>query len=102
MRGCGGTGYPHKGIVHSRVSKARPGAPHLVVSLLPKDPCHPLHSCVPPVTSFERRSPARRAVRTFSVACSNRLKSKGEGHLTRINDILTNQMEAERLAGLGK
>jgi hypothetical protein len=23
-------------------------------------------------------------------------KSKGEGHLTRINDILTNLMEAER------
>ena len=30
------------------------------------------------------------------------LKSKGEGHLTRINDILTNLMEAERRAGLGK
>ena len=26
------------------------------------------------------------------------LKSKGEGHLTRINDILTNLMEAERQA----
>jgi len=26
----------------------------------------------------------------------NWLKSKGEGHLTRINDILTNLMEAER------
>ena len=26
------------------------------------------------------------------------LKSKGEGHLTRINDILTNLMEAERSA----
>lgn len=26
------------------------------------------------------------------------LKSKGEGHLTRINDILTNLMEAERTA----
>jgi uncharacterized protein (DUF4415 family) len=24
------------------------------------------------------------------------LKSKGQGHLTRINDILTNLMEAER------
>jgi uncharacterized protein (DUF4415 family) len=24
------------------------------------------------------------------------LRSKGEGHLTRINDILTNLMEAER------
>ena len=28
------------------------------------------------------------------------LKSKGEGHLTRINDILTNLMEAEQRAGL--
>jgi uncharacterized protein (DUF4415 family) len=27
------------------------------------------------------------------------LKSKGEGHLTRINDILTNLMEAERKTG---
>jgi uncharacterized protein (DUF4415 family) len=27
------------------------------------------------------------------------LKSKGEGHLTRINDILTNVMEAERRTG---
>jgi uncharacterized protein (DUF4415 family) len=27
------------------------------------------------------------------------LKSKGEGHLTRINDILTNLMLAERRAG---
>jgi uncharacterized protein (DUF4415 family) len=27
------------------------------------------------------------------------LKSKGEGHLTRINDILLNLMEAERAAG---
>jgi uncharacterized protein (DUF4415 family) len=27
------------------------------------------------------------------------LKSKGEGHLTRINDILTNLMEAERRTG---
>jgi uncharacterized protein (DUF4415 family) len=27
------------------------------------------------------------------------LKSKGGGHLTRINDILTNLMEAERKAG---
>ena len=29
------------------------------------------------------------------------LKSKGEGHLTRINDILTNLMEAERPAQPG-
>jgi uncharacterized protein (DUF4415 family) len=28
----------------------------------------------------------------------NWLKAKGEGHLTRINDILTNLMEAERRA----
>ena len=30
------------------------------------------------------------------------LRSKGEGHLTRINDILTNLMEAERRMGSGK
>lgn len=30
------------------------------------------------------------------------LKSKGEGHLTRINDILTNLMEAERRIGSGR
>ena len=30
------------------------------------------------------------------------LKSKGEGHLTRINDILMNLMEAERRAASGK
>ena len=30
------------------------------------------------------------------------LRSKGEGHLTRINDILMNLMEAERRAGLTK
>jgi len=30
------------------------------------------------------------------------LKSKGEGHLTRINDILTNLMEAERRTGPGR
>jgi uncharacterized protein (DUF4415 family) len=30
------------------------------------------------------------------------LKSKGQGHLTRINDILTNLMEAERRAGSGR
>jgi uncharacterized protein (DUF4415 family) len=29
----------------------------------------------------------------------NWLKSKGEGHLTRINDILANLMEAERATG---
>jgi uncharacterized protein (DUF4415 family) len=29
------------------------------------------------------------------------LKSKGEGHLTRINDILANVMEAERRSGSG-
>jgi uncharacterized protein (DUF4415 family) len=28
----------------------------------------------------------------------NWLKSKGKGHLTRINDILTNLMEAEQAA----
>jgi uncharacterized protein (DUF4415 family) len=30
------------------------------------------------------------------------LRSKGEGHLTRINDILTNLMEAERKSGTGR
>jgi uncharacterized protein (DUF4415 family) len=30
------------------------------------------------------------------------LPAKGEGHLTRINDILANLMEAERLAGSRK
>jgi uncharacterized protein (DUF4415 family) len=30
------------------------------------------------------------------------LPSKGEGHLTRINDILANLMEAERRTGSGK
>jgi uncharacterized protein (DUF4415 family) len=30
------------------------------------------------------------------------LKSKGEGHLTRINDILTNLMEAERRTEPGR
>jgi uncharacterized protein (DUF4415 family) len=30
------------------------------------------------------------------------LRSKGEGHLTRINDILTNLMEAERRPGNGR
>ena len=30
------------------------------------------------------------------------LKSKGEGHLTRINDILTNLMEAEQRARPGR
>jgi hypothetical protein len=31
-----------------------------------------------------------------------RLRSKGEGHLTRINDILINLMEAERRIGSGR
>ncbi|MGA3160372.1 MAG: BrnA antitoxin family protein [Terracidiphilus sp.] len=30
------------------------------------------------------------------------LRSKGEGHLTRINDILSNLMEAERRIGMGR
>ena len=30
------------------------------------------------------------------------LRAKGSGHLTRINDILTNLMEAERRAGSGR
>ena len=32
----------------------------------------------------------------------NWLRSKGEGHLTRINDILTNLMEAEQRIGAGR
>ena len=32
----------------------------------------------------------------------NWLKAKGEGHLTRINDILTNLMEAERRVRNGR
>ncbi len=30
------------------------------------------------------------------------LRGKGEGHLTRISDILVNLMEAERRAGSGR
>ena len=30
------------------------------------------------------------------------LRAKGDGHLTRINDILTNLMEAERRTGSGR
>jgi hypothetical protein len=30
------------------------------------------------------------------------LRSKGEGYLTRINDILSNLMEAERRIGAGR
>jgi uncharacterized protein (DUF4415 family) len=30
------------------------------------------------------------------------LRGKGDGHLTRINDILTNLMEAERRTASGK
>jgi uncharacterized protein (DUF4415 family) len=30
------------------------------------------------------------------------LRAKGEGHLTRINDILANLIEAERRAGSGR
>jgi uncharacterized protein (DUF4415 family) len=30
------------------------------------------------------------------------LRSKGEGHLTRINDILFNLMDAERRVGAGR
>jgi hypothetical protein len=31
-----------------------------------------------------------------------RLRSRGEDHLTRTNDVLTNLMEAERRAGSGR
>ena len=38
----------------------------------------------------------------MDVAVLEWLRSKGEGHLTRINDILANLMEAERQAGSGR
>ena len=65
---------------------------------------------IPRLTAEQLASVVRlRAVRR-KVAVSVRLdprvldwlKSKGEGHLTRINDILTNLMEAERRTGIGR
>lgn len=60
---------------------------------------------IPPLTQKQLAAMVRlREVRRPKVAVSVRLdarvldwlKSKGEGHLTRINDILSNLMEAER------
>ena len=42
------------------------------------------------------RSEGKRRVMTRVARVLAWLKSKGAGHLTRINDILTNSMEAER------
>src|SRR5262245_53982809 len=60
---------------------------------------------IPPLTDEQLAGMVRlRDIRKNKVPVSVRLdpqvldwlKSKGEGHLTRINDILTNLMEAER------
>lgn len=60
---------------------------------------------IPPLTDEQLAGMVRlRDIRQNKVPVSVRLdpqvldwlKSKGEGHLTRINDILTNLMEAER------
>ena len=65
------------------------------------------YSDIPPLTEEQLARMVRfRAVRR-KVPVSVRLdpkvldwlKSKGEGHLTRINDILANLMEAEKAAG---
>jgi uncharacterized protein (DUF4415 family) len=65
---------------------------------------------IPPLTDEQLASMVRlREVRRkvpVSVRLDPRvlewLRSKGEGHLTRINDILTNLMEAERRSGSGR
>lgn len=63
---------------------------------------------IPPLSPAQLAAMVRlRDVRPKKVAVSVRLdrpvldwlKSKGEGHLTRINDILTNLMEAESSSG---
>jgi len=65
------------------------------------------YSDIPPLTEEEiarvmRARDVRRKV-PISVRLDREvvdwLKSKGQGHLTRINDILLNLMEAERAAG---
>jgi uncharacterized protein (DUF4415 family) len=69
------------------------------------DDSHIDFSDIPQLTPEQLASMVRlRDIRPPKVAVSVRLdvrvlewlKSKGEGHLTRINDILTNLMEAER------
>ena len=62
------------------------------------------YSDIPPLTDEQWAGMVRFRDRQAKVPVSFRidarvlawLKSKGEGHLTRINDILTNVMEAER------
>jgi len=44
IRKSGGTGWPHAEIVLSRVSEARPGAPHFLVGLLPEQRYQPRRS----------------------------------------------------------
>ena len=71
------------------------------------DDSHIDYSDIPPLTEEEiahvmRARDVRRKI-PVSVRLDPQvfdwLKSKGEGHLTRINDILLNLMEAERAAG---
>ena len=68
------------------------------------------YSDIPPLTPEQlanaiRLRPMRRKV-PMSVRLDPEvvewLRSKGEGHLTRINDILANLMEAERRTGTGR
>ena len=66
------------------------------------------YSDIPPLTDEQLASMVRLRDFRRKVPVSVRLdpqvlewlKSKGEGHLTRINDILMNLMEAEKRAGL--
>ena len=65
---------------------------------------------IPPLTEEQLASMVRLRNVRRKVAVSVRLdaqvldwlKSKGEGHLTRINDILTRLMEAEQKTGPGR
>jgi len=62
---------------------------------------------IPPLTDEQLASMVRARDRPLKVAVNVRLdpavlawlKAKGTGHLTRINDILANVMEAERRVG---
>ena len=72
------------------------------LAALPDNPID--YSDIPPLTDEQWAGMVRFRDRQAKVPVSFRidarvlawLKSKGEGHLTRINDILTNVMEAER------
>ncbi len=65
------------------------------------------YSDIPPLTDEQLRNAIRFRDRHKKIAVSVRLdprvlrwlKTKGTGHLTRINDILMNLMEAEAQAG---